>query len=242
MKTNILILAAGQQEFEANDGSYPISLTEFDGKSLLERIVDNTRNIPDCQYSFAILEKDAERFHLEKVAKLLAPGAKVFRIPVSTKGSACTALLAASQLEDEDGLLIVSANELVEIDLTETTKEFKQRKLNAGTVVFRSVQPRYSYVRLNGEGHVTEAAQQNPISQHATAGIFWFETVKSFVDAAKDSIRKNASVGGKFFVAPTFNELILKNARIGVREIDIEKYRPLKTVRQIQQFENGIKI
>lgn len=239
MTINVLILAAGQSLTEPEHGGYPVCLAEFDGLSLLERIVGNTRRIEDANYAFAFQKKEADRFHLDKVVQLLTPGATVFRIPESTQGSACTALLAACQLPGENELLIISANELVDIDFSEVLDDFQCRKLDAGTLIFRSIHPRYSYVRLDSEGIVTEATQQNPISQHATVGVFWFSRTTAFVDAAKNLIRKNACTNDKFFVAPTFNELILHQARVGVREMENGKYRPLKTERQIHQFEQG---
>lgn len=239
MSTNILILAAGQVPAPGVDAGYPTCLTEFEGVSLLERIVANTKNIQDSTYAFALLNRDAERFHLDKVADLLVPGASVTRIPERTRGSACTSLLAACQLPQASSLLIISANELVDLDLASVISEFERRELDGGTLTFRSIHPRYSYVKLNEQGFVTEAAQQNPISNHATTGIFWFKNTGEFVEAVKASIRKNAVVGDSFFVAPTFNELILMQKRVGVFELDISKYRPLKTDRQVQQFESG---
>ena len=239
MTTTILVLAAGQVAIDDHDGGYPTCLTELDGISLIERIVENTKNIASSHYAFALLNKDAERFHLDKVVSLLVPSAKVTRFPESTRGSACTALLAACQLPQQNGLLVVSANELVDLDLSVVVRDFQKRGLDGGTLTFRSIHPRYSYVRLNKDGLVIEAAQQKPISQHATAGVFWFKKTEDFVDAVKASIRKNAVVADKFFVAPTFNELILKQKRVGVFPLDVSKYRPVKTERQVQQFEQG---
>jgi hypothetical protein len=242
MNISVLILAAGQTGFETHDGDYPLCLTEFDGLSLLERIVRNTRNIEKVKFAFAFLNHEAERFHLDKVSKLLSPGAAVFRMPESTQGSACTALLAASQLDPDSELLIISANELVDVDFSEVVSDFRGRTLDGGVLIFRSVHPRYSYVCLNSERLVIEAAQQDPISHNATAGVFWFAKTKEFVAAAMNLIRKNASVKNKFYVAPTFNELILKQAKIGVRDLELGKYTPLKTERHIQQLEHGSRI
>jgi hypothetical protein len=239
MNTNIIILIAGPVGFNASDGEYPLCLTEFEGISLIERIVANTRNIPNVKYIFALLDRDVERFHLDKVVKLLVQDAVVVKIPTGTNGSACTALLAASQLQNDDALLIISANELVDLDLNQYVSDFEKRKLDGGTLIFRSVHPRYSYVRINKDGFITEAAQQNPISNNATVGIFWFLKVRYFVDGAKNMIRKNASVGGKFYVMPTFNELILNHYRVGFCEIDATKYSPLKSERQVYQFEKS---
>ncbi len=240
MSTNILILAAGQVAWENQAGDYPLCITEMDGISIIERIVNNTSSITDSHYCFAILKRDAERFHLDRVVSLLSPGCKVVRIPESTKGSACTALLAAVQLPPENDLLIISANELIDINVSDVILDFKRRQLDGGTLVFRSVHPRYSYVRLNDDGMAVEFAQQFQISKNATTGVFWFKKTEDFVESAKANIRKSAVVDGKFFVAPTFNEIILKQKRIGVFELELNKYHPLKTERQIQTFEQGI--
>ncbi len=241
LTTNILILAAGQVTYDTHSGGYPLCLTELEGVSLLELIVGSTRNVnatpQQRRYAFALLDKDIQRYHLDKIARLLAPGAAVVRIAEGTRGSACTSLLAASQLDPESELLIISANEFVELDLGVVISDFRRRALDAGTLIFRSVHPRYSYVRLNAQGLVTEASQQTPISQNATAGIFWFAKTRAFVESAKGLIRKDASVNGSFFVAPTFNELILRQANIGVVSIEPARYHPLKTETQLIQFE-----
>lgn len=239
MAVNILVLAAGPTTTEQRDGGYPLCLTETDGVSLIERIVLNTKGIADAQYSFALLEQDIEKYHLDRIVQLLAPNCIVSKIPEGTKGSACTALLAASQLNVAKELLIISANELVDLDFTDALNEFRKSKLDGGTFVFKSIHPRYSYVSLDEEGLVVEAAQQKPISQHATAGVFWFARTGDFLEAAKNIIRKNASVNERFYVAPTFNELILRQMQIGVRILKVSDYKPLKTERQVNQFENS---
>lgn len=239
MTNNILILAAGKSNSTSAEREFPLCLTEIDGVSLLEKLVENTKGIPDAKYVFAMLDKDIQRFHLDNVANLLAKGSKVVRVPEATQGSACTALLAASQMDPEGSLLIISANELVDLDLAMVVADFSARGLDAGTLIFKSVHPRYSFVRLNKEGHVIEAAQQNPISSHATVGVFWYARTKDFVESTKQMIRKNAVVAGNFYVAPVFNELILSGGKVGVLNLDVRKYHPLKTDRQVELFERG---
>ncbi len=239
MKTNILVLAAGHASFDTEHDSYPPCLSEMDGVSLCERIVANARNIPNAQFTFTLRKQDITDFHLDKVVSLLAPGAQVVTVANGTRGSACTALLAATQFNANDELLVVSANELVDIDFARAIAEFRTRNLDAGALTFSSIHPRYSYVRINNENLVTEAAQQNPISRNATAGVFWFASAGTFVDAAKNLIRKDQQTRNNFYIAPAFNEIILKQGRVGVAALDPKHYFPLKTERQIHHFEQG---
>lgn len=238
--TNILVLAAGHTGFETHNGGYPLCLTEMHGVSLLESIVNNTRGLRGARYAFALREDDIQHFHMDKVVELLAPSATAVRISGVAMGSACTALLAASQLDFDQELLIISANELVDAPLHEVVETFRERKLDAGTLTFPSIHPRYSYVRLDEEDLVVEAAQQNPISHNATAGIFWFAKCGAFIEAVKSMIKKDAHIHGKFYICPAFNELILRQGRVGVYKLDPKRYYPLKTERQVYQFEEGI--
>lgn len=239
-KINILVLAAGHIGFETENGGYPICLSEMEGVSLCERIVANAARIPNASFTFALRDEDVERFHLDKVVGLLAPNSKVVRVTNGTRGSACTALLAASMVDANSELLVISANELVDMDLAEVVEGFRKRNLDAGTLTFNSVHPRYSYVKLNDAGMVTEAAQQNPISRNATAGIFWFASAGAFVEAIKNLIRKDQNVHGDFYIAPAFNELVLRQGRVGVTALDTKRYHPLKTERQLHHFEHGV--
>lgn len=233
---NIVILAVGKLNSQNADSGSPECLAEIDGVSVLERIVKNSERIADAQYTFIFLETEEQRFHLKRIATLLVPGAFILSLPELSQGSACTALLAACQLKQDAELIIISANELVDLDLAEVIEDFRSRELDAGTLTFRSIHPRYSYVRLNEQGFVTEAAQREPISFYATAGIFWFAKTAYFVEGAKNLIRKDAHVDGSYFVAPTFNELVLRQKKIGVKKLDAKNYFPLKTEQQVEQF------
>jgi len=233
---NILVLAAGPTSGEA-PGDYPLCLTESGGVSLLERIVDNCAHIPNAKFTYAFLEAEVRKYHLDNIVELLTPTARVVNVLRGTQGSGCSALLAASTMPAGDELLIASANEIVDMDMLAVVQEFRARGLDGGTLTFSSIHPRYSYVRLDAAGEVIEAAQQNPISRNATAGVFWFKSVGAFVDAVKSMIRKGASTNDAFYPAPAFNEMLLKHARIGAVPMEASRYQPLKTEQQLAAFE-----
>jgi hypothetical protein len=238
---HILILAAGATHGPAapGGGDYPACLTETGGVSLLERIVDNCRGFKNAKFSYAFLDNEVRKFHLDNVVNLLTPNAQVVGVQQGTQGSGCTALLAAAKMNPDEELLIVSANEYVDVVMLDIVQDFRNRSLDAGTLTFSSIHPRYSYVRLGTDGEVTEAAQQNPISRHATAGVFWFRRAGEFVEAVKSMIRKDASTNGAFYLAPAFNEMLLKHARVGASPIEASRYQPLKTEHQMAAFEHS---
>ena len=239
MSLNILILAAGRSQNNDSTYDFPQCLVELDGVLLIERIVETIKSIDGAQYYCAIIEEDTRRFRLDEVLQQLITSVSIIKVPQGTKGSACTALLAAVQMRNSLPLLILSSNELVKLDQKDVVDDFLRRKLDAGTLTFRSLHPRYSYVRTNSQGYVEEASQHRPISQQATAGVFWFARTFDFVEAAKNLIRKDASDSGSFFIAPTFNELILKQQKVGIYPIPKGAYVPLKNDHQRKRYEEG---
>ncbi len=241
MSCNILLLAAGRIKREDASADYPNCMAEIDGTLIIEHVIDTTRQIPEAEYYCSILQRDSSRFHLDDVVRQLISSVKIVTVPEDTKGSACTALLAAVTMNRDASLLVVSSNEWVKVDLMTVVNYFLDRSFDAGTITFRSLHPRYSYVKLDEKGFVIEVAQHRPISSHATAGVFWYARTQDFVDAAMALIRKDATDDGYYYVAPTFNELILKQRKVGTYPIQKSAYVPLKNAHQIKQYQ-GIRL
>ena len=111
---------------------------------------------------------------------------------------------------------------------------------DAGTVVFPSIHPRYSYARLDEDDLVIEVAEKRPISKNATVGFYWFHHGMDFVKAAKAQIQKDGSVGGNYYVSPTLNELILEGKRVGSFRVRGSDFHPLKTDVQVASYETEV--
>lgn len=222
MKTNVLILSSEP----CLASNFPDCLQEYKGVTLLEYICRNTLPTDDCEYNFVFCKDAIRRHHLDNVAKILIPGANVMHLPGDSMGSACTALYAASTMEGDYPLLIVSTNEIVDIQYVDAISYFSELNIDAGVMTFESVHPRYSYVKL-ANGCAIEFAQQNPISAMATAGSFWFRKTSDFIDAAKQSILKNTRVSRRYYVAPVLNQMILGGKLVKNYDVD-GRYIPMK--------------
>ena len=228
---NVLILGAGKPAVEADSGSYPTLLTELGGVTLVERILTSVAALPARRLIVALREEDVARHHVDHVVRLVAPNAQVVRSKGVTSGAACTALLASQHFLADEELLIVSANEWLSCSYSESVEGLRSHGFDAGTLVFDSVHPRYSYVRVR-EGQVLEAAEKKPISRHATAGFYWFARTSDFLAGAHEMIRKDAHVNGLFYVCPVFNELILAQKKVGALPLNPSHYHPVKTEQQ----------
>lgn len=145
---NVLVLAAGASTLPENT---PLCLTEFGDKTLIEMIFERCRELEPQRVVVLLRADDARKFHLESVVNLLEERAEVILVKGDTAGAACSALLAAEFIDDDEELLILSANEWISQPYGNAIRSFRERSLDAGLLTFKSVHPRYSYVRVTGD-------------------------------------------------------------------------------------------
>jgi NDP-sugar pyrophosphorylase family protein len=239
----LLVLMAGDSSaFEEAGHVYPKNLVEIDGLPLAQRVVEHLDPVIErCSKSvFLIGEAEHRRFHTGDVIRLLVPGAEIVTVPTVETGAACTALHAIGHISDDEPLLVVNGDQILEVDLISAIDSFEERDLDGGVVTFDGVHPRWSYVRTGTEGLVTEAAEKRPISRLATAGTYWFRRGQDFVDAVMAMIRKDASVDGRFYVCPAYNELILRQGRIGTYHVPRDAYFSLSSPRGVEAYEHHL--
>lgn len=234
----VIIPMAGNDElFRRHGYHYAKPVIEIDHRPLVEHAFESLNSIPQASFVFVVRKEDDLRFHLRDVLQLLNPNVTVLRAEGDTAGAGCTALLAIEHIDPEDELIIANADQIVNVDFARIVDSFRNRALDAGTIVFDSVHPRWSFVKTDADGFVIEAAEKRPISRNATAGVYYFRRGSDFVSAIQGMIRKGASVNNGYFVCPCFNELILAQKRIGIFEIQRDQYISLATPQAIDEYE-----
>lgn len=235
---NVLILAAGERRVFENLSDYPLCLLEFRSLPLLAIQMKKWVGI-STTFTWVFKKEDVQKFHLKKIVLQFDPTANVIAIEGDTAGAACTALLATELIDNEEPLVIMNGDELIDIDFREPLNFFSNRGYSAGALVFDSVHPRYSYVKLDEEDLVVQAAEKDPISRIATAGFYWYNQGKDFVCAAKTMIKKQYVHHVPFYICPVFNELILAGKKIGVYLIDKSNYHPVKSQQQLRELDTA---
>ena len=233
---NVIILSAGSNPASGSE-NYPISLYEFNSKPFIQILLEKWQGI-EAKFAVMLNEGDIQKYHLDHVIKQINRNANLYPINSPTAGAACTALMAIEQLNNQEPLVILNGDELLDLNYLEPLQAFESQGVDAGTVIFDSVHPRYSYVRLDANDRVIEAAEKNPISRNATVGFYWYKHGADFVRAAMRTIEKQAFAEQPFFVCPVFNELVLEGKQIGVFRIDKEAYKPFKSQQQLAQFQS----
>lgn len=239
---NTLVLLAGDSAaFREAGYLYPKSLIEVDGLPIVQRLIRIFSAVNNARRIYLIRSDEDAQYYLSNIISFLDAKAVFVKVSGETAGAACTALLAAEHIDNDEPLLVVNGDIMIEQSIDSIVTGFEKERLDGGIVVFEGIHPRWSYVRCNDQGLVVEAAEKRPISTLATAGVYYFSEGREFVRAAKAMILKDASVGGRFYVCPAYNEMILEHRRIGVHKITRQEYFSLSSPQGVLAYEEHLR-
>jgi len=241
---NVLLLMAGPSDKYREAGqTYPKNLVEIAGQPIIQHVMENVAPLVGAKDNLILVlnREEIQRFHTDSVARLLAPKARICEAMGKTAGAACSALLAIDKIDNDEPLVVANGDQVILTNLPAAIADFNKRKLDGGIIVFEDVHPRWSFVKCNAQGLVVETAEKRPISRLATAGFYYFKRGKDFVRAAERMILKDSQVDGAFFVCPTYNELLLENARIGIFTIPRQNYFSMATPPGAQLYAEHLK-
>jgi hypothetical protein len=142
-------------------------------------------------------------------------------VPSVQSGPACTALLAVEHVDPDRSLLVTTGDVRIHADLPAIVRSFAARGLDGGIVAAAAAgRPSRFYLRREPRtGLIVEVVHTPPISDLVDVGFYWFRRGADFFSAVMEMIRKDASVDGCFHLCPAYNQLILRQARIGATRI-----------------------
>lgn len=242
---NILMpIGAKSTFFDSPEYPFAKPLIEIGGKSMVQLAVENLNTIDrEKKFIFVVRTEDCSKYHLDNVLKLVTDeNCEIVRLRGDTAGAACSALMAIEHIDNDEPLVISNSDQIIEEDLNHILNHFEFRNLDAAVICFETIHPRWSYVKLDSIGKIVESAEKKPLSKLAIAGFYYFRKGHYFVSAAMENIKKNASVDGVFYIAPTLNEMVLKNMNLETYIISNENYHTFYMPQKIKDYEQSIRL
>jgi HAD superfamily hydrolase (TIGR01509 family) len=216
-KLNVLIPMAGAgSRFESAGYTFPKPLIDVNGKPMIQVVVDNL-NI-EANYIYVVQKKHREKYNLDTLLNLITPNCKIVEVDILTEGAACTALLAKDYINNDYPLFFANSDQYVEWDSNEFMYKMTESECDGGIVTFKSIHPKWSFVKTDINGFATSVAEKNPISDDATVGYYYWRNGSDFVKYAEKMILDNKRVNNEFYVCPVFNEAISDGKKIKIFE------------------------
>lgn len=211
----ILIPMAGEGSRFTKEGyTFPKPLIDVNGKPMIQVVVENLHF--DAEYIFLVRKQHLDKYSgLKTTLNRITNGRyKIVEVDGLTEGAACTALLAKEFIDTEEDLLIANSDQVIQY----SSENFNLMKsfchVDGIVFSFHAVHPKWSFIKTNSDGIVTEVAEKNPISDIATCGVYWYKKGCDFVKSAEHMIGKNIRVNNEFYIAPVYNEMIHDGAKI----------------------------
>lgn len=216
---NVLIPMAGAgSRFAAAGYTFPKPLIEVNGKPMIQVVVENL-NI-EANYTFIVQKEHYEKYSLQYLLNLIVPNCNIIQVDSVTEGAACTTLLAKEIIDNDNPLLMANSDQFMEWNSNECLYAFNADGVDAGILTFKSTHPKWSYVKIGDDGFVSEVAEKKPISDNATVGVYYWKRGSDYVKYAEQMIEKNIRTNNEFYICPVFNESIIDNKKIRVKEIE----------------------
>lgn len=235
---NIVIPMAGAgKKFQEAGYAFPKPLIDIHGKTMIQIVVDNLKPSVPHRFIFICLREHYETYDLHNVLKNATDNNfEVVIINSPTQGAASTVLCAAQHINNDSELIIANSDQVLDFSIDSFIAEARNKNTDGLILTFNASHPKWSYARVDESGKVLETAEKKVISNHATAGLYYYKQGKDFVRGAQEMIHKGIHHNNEFYVCPVFNELILAGKNIYIMEIKPEQMHGLGTPEEVKDY------
>lgn len=214
MASLVLCMAGLYRRFREAGYDRPKYLLDWQGGTILDRIIETMTT--DGAYDILLLVANSRDLAHRDILGAHAAKANVAQHRImfieDTGGQAETAFISAQQL-----IAMGAGNDPVVFHNIDTILEGRDHQMLVRGLEFaeghidlmRAADPAYSYVALDAMKLVTEIAEKRVISNHATTGLYGFQSPEFYVEAFQA-----AKPSTEFYISDVYRALLDKSAFI----------------------------
>lgn len=136
-----------------------------------------------------------------------------------TEGPAISVSLAKPLLDMEEALVVANSDQFVSADLDTFIREIRESEYAGQILTMKASGSKWSYVNRDENAMVVEVKEKVEISSEATVGIYGWSQSKDFFMSFDLMMTANDRTNGEFYVAPSYNYLILKKLPVSAFNI-----------------------
>lgn len=206
----IVPLAGPEGEVEREFGEFK-NLIEVYNKPLIKYITEK-RPYDLRKAVFILLNETNKKYDIAKRLKgILGVNIDIFILDELTEGAPCSVTAYLKEAGYKGDILIDLLDQHLDLGVG-FTKFIKNNRVKTKGIIptFKSRYWKWSYIRLDKGGFVKEVQEKvnPPISDNATAGVYYFSNAKDFISGTAEMVRldKRVRFNNKFFVSCVYNE------------------------------------
>lgn len=233
---NIVIPMAGLgSRFSKAGYTLPKPFIDVGGKPMIERVLDNLE-YPGARFILIVREEHV-REHGSFIEQLRRNyNCEVLTVNQVTEGAACTILLSTWLINNDTPLLLANSDQIVDIKMADYIQDSDKRKMDGSILTFFAEDTKWSYVKINEKGLMTNLREKEVISKYATVGIYYFRRGHDFVNSAVEMIANNDRVKNEFYTAPVYNYSVKHGLKIGIYNIEPFQMHGLGTPEDLTNY------
>ena len=167
-------------------------------------------NVYDIRiYSITIVKQESLELNLDLKALFTPMGIKVnlVNLLTFTDGAASTVEFGLTNLDSDLPVVIVNSDQYVVGNLVSFYDALVSGLYSGVILGMNDTDPKWSYMRLNKDGFVSEVVEKVVVSNLATVGIYGFASAQLCRNAISLMKELEFRVNGEFYVAPAYNFL-----------------------------------
>lgn len=226
-------MAGNGSRFAEQGYTNPKPMIDVNGKPMFVRTIESI-GLPFDDYIF-IVRKEHNISHL---VREYYPDAKIVELDVLTDGAACSVATADEYLDNNDSVCVCNCDQFFEWD----SSTFEQHKNNDGVLLlFEDLQkdPKWSFAKYSiSTQQISEVAEKKPISEYATAGLYYWRNWGMYKQSLKMMIDANDRTNNEFYLCPVYNHT-LKIHGTCISGIIIDKMHGVGTPEDLELWLNS---
>lgn len=236
--TNVIITMAGfGRRFLDAGYAVPKYRIEAHGRSLFQWSMLSLRSFIETGAHFVFVVRaadEAAEFIGAEAQEIGLAAFSIVEIDAPTDGQATTAMHASQVLSDRQApMLIYNIDTFVHPNALPASAA----RGSGWIPCFPADGDHWSFVRTGEDGKAVEVREKVRISNHATVGLYWFDSFSRFEDAYRSYYERSGKVeSGERYVAPLYNRLIETGGAVYVHEIPLSAVIPLGVPREVEDF------
>lgn len=190
------------------------------------------------QFSFAVRSGLGAEAYIEARAKVLGLEiADIIALGEVTDGQATTALLLAERAAPHAPFAVYNIDTFVAPGAMTPPA---QDSCAGWVPCFPAPGEGWSFARLDEDGRVVELREKQRISDHATVGLYWFDSAVRYASAYRAYYAvAGREEKGERYIAPLYNQLIDEGAEVRIAELGLGDVGMLGTPEQVAQFQES---
>lgn len=191
--------------FSRQGYDFPKPLLEIRGKPFFYWSVQSVvRFIEVEDLIFVVLREHMEQYGIDRVIRQYYPNAIIHCIPEVLNGAVLTCLEGVREISDTQPVLFNDCDHIFRCTAFERyCKEGFEAVADGALLTFWSNEDKYSYLKYDCNGNVTQTVEKKAISNDAICGCYFFRNRSVFEQAAKEYL--TICSYAEFFVSGVYN-------------------------------------